>query len=100
MIKLSNETMYIRFSTDRHQVYAEFQPRLENWPDGEFISVDLLYSRIIGDFIDTAMMNEQTTGFLKEHFIDVIDLFQNSDGKELSEEVRQLKRERAKRLFG
>jgi len=73
---------------------------LENWPDGEFISVDLLYSRIIGDFIDTAMMNEQTTGFLKEHFIDVIDLFQNSDGKELSEEVRQLKRERAKRLFG
>lgn len=100
MIALSNGSIQIRFLTDRDQVYLEFSPIHSIWPDDEVVTIDLLYARIVGGFIDTAMVDSQTAGFLKAHFDDILALFSDSNVNDLITEFKKLKKERARNLFG
>ena len=100
MVALSNGSIQIRFNSDRDQVIIEFFPQESGWPTDEFITVDLLYTRITGGFLDAAVVSENTTSFLYSRFDEILALFSGVDSEALISEFRKLKKERSKRLFG
>lgn len=99
MILLSNQKLAIKFITDRDHLYLEFFPVNHCWPVDEFVTVDLLYTKITGKYIDSAMVNDSTTDFIRNNF-ESIKSVMNTDLKNLLAELRKLKKERAKRLWG
>ncbi len=98
-VELEGHSMRIRFVSDREKVYPEFAP-LGGWPEGEGVTLDLLYRYLTGQYMDTAMVTDASCEFLKKRFGDILLLFSNGDTSELRAAFEKLKRERAKRLFG
>jgi hypothetical protein len=100
MVALSNGVLQIRLLTDRDKLSMEFSLLQHGWPKDEYVTVDLLYTRIEGGSMDSALVNEQTTRFLRARFDDILALFSDGKANELAAEFKRLKKERAKRLFG
>ena len=99
MVELKNADIKICFVSDREKIYLEFSP-IKGWPEGDVVTIDLLYEKITGKSIDSAMLTDISITFIKGHFSAVISLFTENDPKELLSAFNKMKMERAKRLFG
>lgn len=82
MVELENANIKICFVSDREKIYLEFSP-IKGWPEGDVVTVDLLYEQITGQSIDTAILTDKSIKFVKDHFGDVISLFSENDLNEL-----------------
>ena len=100
MVALSNGFLQIRLLTDRDKVSMEFSLLQRGWPKDEYVTVDLLYTRIEGGRMDSALVNDQTTHFLRTRFEDILALFSDGKAEDIATEFKRMKKERARRLFG
>lgn len=100
MVALSNGLLQIRFLADRDKVNIEFSLLQRGWPKDEYVTVDLLYTRIEGRRVDSALVNEQTIRFLQDRFDDILVLFSDGKAEDIAAEFKKMKKERARHLFG
>ena len=98
-VELTNQSLRIRFVSDRENVHVELAP-LEGWNEGEGVTVDLIYGHLTGQDTNTARVTEETTSFLKGRFEDIALLFSKNEPLELRSIFKELKKQRARRLFG
>ncbi|MCP4652655.1 MAG: hypothetical protein GY858_04650 [Candidatus Omnitrophica bacterium] len=99
LIRLENEKIRIDLISDRDHAYFEFSP-IEGWEKGETVTYDIIRQLITNEVCDDTMISESQIVFLKANFPKIISLVASPQKNDLLFKIRQLERERAKRLFG
>lgn len=97
-LDLGSETIIMRLTRDRGQLFLEFRSAYEkkqNW-----YSIDLIRKLITGEKEYHSIMDEENAKFLENNFTEVVDYFSHANLSETLKKLEKLKLKRSKDLFG
>ncbi len=98
-VDLSAEHINIRIINDRGQLFMDFQSKLDSKKKDSWYSVDLVRSLISGETLTSAVLDEEYGKFLQDRFEDICKLFSDENVDETIKSLKNLRKERAKRMF-
>lgn len=97
-LSLENDRLVWRLVRDRSQVFLECRP--PDGPDDRWYSTDLLVRLLTGQRMETAELTHETAHWVKQHLDEIEARFAPAAKQETLCELQDLKRRRAKELFG
>ncbi len=77
----------------------DFQSKLDSKKKDSWYSVDLVRSLISGETLTSAVLDEEYGKFLQDRFEDICKLFSDENVDETIKSLKNLRKERAKRMF-
>lgn len=95
---LEHDDLRLQFVKDRGQIFLDFQPKSKKNKSNWF-SIDIVKQLITGKIEPSAEMDSEKAEFLKTNLDKIEKLFSTANMENTIKKLRQLERERAKRLF-
>jgi hypothetical protein len=96
---LEHEDLRLKFVKDRGQLFLDFQPtsskRKKDW-----FSIDIVKQMVTGNIEPSAEMDTEKAMFLKNNLDEIEQLFSTANLENTIKKLKELERQRAKRLFG
>jgi len=94
---LMNDSIRIRLVSDRGQLFLDFQPSksCKDW-----YSIDLVSQYITGKIEISAELDTHYEYFLSSKIGDIINIFSDKKCMKTVAKLKELERDRAKRMFG
>jgi len=99
LLVVESDVLRLQFTRDKGQLWLAFQPILTRAAH-EWFSVDLMRSLLLGRLETTGLLDESYAEFLNEHMAAIEERFAEEQWPTTRAELRVLKEQRAKRLFG
>jgi len=96
-VTVASDELRLRFVRDRGQLMLDVQGPADG---KDWYSIDLLRRLITGERQDSALLDAGYAAFLREHLARIESLFFPEEAAETRSRLRELKRKRAKELFG
>ena len=98
LLVLEHEDLRLKFVKDRGQLFLDFQPtsskRKKDW-----FSIDIVKQLVTGNIEPSAEMDGEKAKFLKNNLDEIKRLFSPDNLEDTIKKLRDLERQRAKRLF-
>lgn len=99
LLIVESARLRLRFVCDRRQLLLDLQPAFKAGVD-EWFSIDLIRRLLMGTREESAILDESYAAFLKERVDEIGDRFSAENSPKTLLELRNLKRVRAKEMFG
>ena len=97
-VTLEGEDLVWRLVRDRSQLFLECRP--SDGPTDRWYSTDLLIQLLEGQRVETAELDAETAGWVGRHLTEIEARFRPAALPSTVNELKELKRKRAKDLFG
>lgn len=98
-VTLQNDVLELNFWLDRDRLFMDVRA-INDKSQYSWISFDILKEVLTGEVASIAEMNEENTAFVKANFPKIQELFRMENRRNTEARCRELKKQRAKRLFG
>lgn len=89
----------LRFVRDKSQVFLDFQGR-SGTDQNNWFSYDVVQQHITKVVLDDACVDGKKAKVLQQHIGEIVAMFSGDELNNTEAALRQLERERAKRMFG
>jgi hypothetical protein len=99
LLFIESAALRMRFTRDRDQLFLEIQP-LQAKNKNDWYSTDLLYRLLEGGPCRKALLDKETAQFVENNIKEIEKLFQPANLDDTVKKLKELKRIRAKELFG
>lgn len=97
-LTLTSDLLRWRLVRDRGQVFLDCQPVGED--DTLWYSTDLLVRLLTGEKVESAELDEPTAKWIEGNLANIEGRFTAASRQQTMQEMRELKRRRAKEMFG
>jgi hypothetical protein len=98
-IVVASARLRLRFVADRDQLFLELQ-EVDAVRPKEWYSIDLIRRLVTGNRESSAVLDESYAMFLKENMLEIESLFDGERMPDTRKRLQDLKRKRAKEMFG
>jgi hypothetical protein len=100
LIEFASTTLRWRLTRDRSQLLLDCRPLTGVSKHQEWFSADLLIRLISGRRVESGVLTEETASWFEQNLPEIEERFSTERSEETVNELKKLKRIRAKELFG